>query len=236
MKHHDYDKHAPEYTQFGIEGTPYLGFRDIPELLQKYGNEKKALDYGCGAGRSTRFLKSLGFDTVGVDISHAMLEQARLKDEVGEYHHIQSAQIPFEDESFDLIFSNYVFLETPSLDEMEKILFEMKRVLKQDGFLIIVTGSTERCQGNWVSTSYDFPENKRTLHSGDTITLLIRGTSVILHDYYWTEQDYEQAFNHVGLRMREILKPLGRDDDPIEWLDEKTIAPFLIYGLDKGVS
>lgn len=236
MKRHDYDKHAPEFAELDIEGTYYLAFRDIPELVQKHVNGKKALDYGCGPGRSTRFLKSLGFDTVGVDISHAMLKQARLKDETGEYHHIQSGQIPFEDMSFDLIFSSFVFLETSSLDEMEKILFEMKRVLKRDGFIIIVTTPTEHYKANWVSFSYDFPENKRAIHSGEAVKLLIRGTGVILYDYYWTEQDYEQVFNHVGLRMTEILKPLGRDDDPVEWLDEKTIAPLLIYRLDKGAS
>ena len=235
MKSHDYEKYAVEYSELDIEeGTYFLAFRDIPKLLQKYVNGKKALDYGCGSGRSTRFLKSLGFDAVGVDISYDMLEQARLKDRSGEYHHIQSGQIPFEDLSFDLIFSSFVFLEASSLDEIEKILFEMKRVIKQDGSIAIVTSPTESYESNMVSFSYDFPENKRTIQSGETVKFLIQGTNVILYDYYWTEQDYEQTFNNVGLRIAEILKPLGKDDDPIVWLDEKKVSPWLIYMLDKG--
>ncbi|HXZ03610.1 MAG TPA: class I SAM-dependent methyltransferase, partial [Ktedonobacteraceae bacterium] len=226
MKSHDYEKYAIEYTELGFEaGTYFLAFRVMPHLLQKYVNGKKALDYGCGSGRSTRFLKSLGFDTVGVDISHDMLEQAQLKDTSGDYHHIQSGQLLFDDLSFDLIFSSFVLLEVPSLDEIEKILAEMKRVLKQDGSIIIITSPTESYQSNMVSFSYDFPENKRTLQSGDTVKFLIQGTNIILYDYYWTEQDYEQAFNTVGLRIVEILKPLGQDDDPIEWLDEKHVSP-----------
>lgn len=235
MKSHDYEKYAVEYSELVIEeGTYYLAFRDIPELLQKYINGKKALDFGCGSGRSTRFLKSLGFDTVGVDISHDMLERARLKDKSGEYHHLQRGQIPFEGLSFDLIFSSFVFMEVSSLDEIEKILSEMKRVLKRDGSITIVTSPSECYQANLVSFSYDFPENKRIIQSGETVKLLIQGTNIFLYDYYWTEQDYERAFNNVGLRFAEILKPLGRDNDPIVWLDEKKLSPWLIYMLDRS--
>lgn len=234
MKTHDYGKHAGEYAELGIEGTYYLAFRDVPELLQKYVSGKQALDYGCGAGRSTRFLQSLDFDTIGVDISNDMLEQARFKDKSGRYHHIQSGQLPFEDSSFDLIFSSFVFLETSSLDEIEEILSEMKRVLKRDGFITIVTSPTEGYGSNYVSFSYDFPENAKTFQSGDTVKLLIKGTGMILHDYYWTEQDYAQAFSNVGLKITELLKPLGCDDDPIEWLDESKVSPMLIYVLAKS--
>src|SRR5262249_15218254 len=119
---------ASEYAELGFEGTLYLAFRDIPAFLHKHVNEQKALDYGCGSGRSTRFMKALGFDTVGVDISHDMPKQARLKDTAGAYQHIQSGQLPFEDGTFDLIFSSYVLVETSTLDEMEKILRELKRL------------------------------------------------------------------------------------------------------------
>ena len=96
IKTHDYEEHAGEYAELGMEGTQYLAFRDIPMLIQEYaGTIASALDYGCGAGRSTRFLKRLGFNAVGVDVSREMLEQARSKDRSGEYHHIPSGQLPF---------------------------------------------------------------------------------------------------------------------------------------------
>lgn len=230
---HDYKKHAAEYSELGIDGTYYLAFRDIPELVKKYTHGTEALDYGCGPGRSTRLLKSLGFNTIGVDISQDMLNQAMLKDKADSYHHIQSGQLPFADSSFDLIFSSFVFIEVSSIVEIEKILSAMKRVLKDDGSIVIVTSPTGCYQANWVSFSYDFPENRRPIQSGDTVKLLIRGTGVILYDYYWTEKDYEQAFSNVGLRVVETHKPLGTDDDPIEWSDEKIISPMLIYVLAK---
>ena len=234
MKSHDYEKYAVEYSDLDIGGTYYLAFRDMPDLLQQYVKGTRALDYGCGPGRSTRFLKSLGFSTVGVDISHDMLEQARLRDPSGEYHDIQSGKIPFEDLSFDLIFSSFVFIEISSLDEIEKILLEMKRVLKRDGYIVIVTSPTESYNANLVSFSYNFPENRKPIQSGETVKLLIKGTNVILYDYYWTEQNYQQVFANVGLNITETLKPLGYEEDPVEWLDETKNSPMLIYLLRKG--
>src|SRR5258705_6743882 len=82
IKTHDYGKHASKYAELGIDDTNYLAFRDIPQLIQKHAKGLAALDYGCGAGRSTRFLKNLGLHVVGVDISQDMLEQA-----VSKYNH-----------------------------------------------------------------------------------------------------------------------------------------------------
>jgi ubiquinone/menaquinone biosynthesis C-methylase UbiE len=107
MKTHDYQTFASEYASLGIEGTQYLAFRDVPKLIQKHVSGTHALDYGCGAGRSTRLLKSLGLDTVGVDVSNDMLQQARLKDTKGLYRNIKSGELPFDNESFDLVFSSF---------------------------------------------------------------------------------------------------------------------------------
>ncbi len=232
IKTHDYEKHAGEYAELGIEGTQHLAFRDIPMLIREYaGSIASALDYGCGAGRSTRFLKRLGFNAVGVDTSREMLEQARSKDRLGEYHHIPSGHLPFEDSAFDLVFSSFVFLEVSRIDEIEGILKEMKRVLRKDGIIIFVTASMEATKGTWVSLSYSFPENDRPLHSGDTVKLLIRGIDVILYDYYWTDDDYRRAAERAGLMLVKLHKPLGSSDDSIEWRDETKMPPFAIYVL-----
>jgi len=232
IKTHDYEKYAGEYAELGIEGTHYLAFRDIPELIREYGGSgRDTLDYGCGAGRSTRFLKRLGFDTVGVDVNPNMLDLARTQDVSGEYQLITSGKLPFEDSSFDIVFSSFVFLEVSRIHEIEDILTEMKRVLRKDGIIIFVTSSIEAPTGSWVSYSYAFPENRKPLHSGDTVKLLFRGTNVILYDYYWTEEDYKRVAEAAGLALVRIHKPLGSRHDSIEWLDETEKSPIAIYVL-----
>jgi predicted RNA methylase len=48
------------YGSLGIEGTTYqIGFDAVRELLGPVEG-KVLLDFGCGAGRSTAFLKALG--------------------------------------------------------------------------------------------------------------------------------------------------------------------------------
>ncbi len=231
-KTHDYENHAGDYAELGMEGTQYLAFRDIPTLIRDHaGSIISVLDYGCGAGRSTRFLKQLGFDAVGVDVSQEMLEQARSQDGSGEYRLIPSGHLPFEYAEFDLVFSSFVFLEISRIEEIESILREMKRVLRKDGVVIFVTASMEASQGDWVSLSYSFPENDKPLRSGETVKLLIRGIDVVLYDYYWTDADYTGAAERAGLTVAEIHKPLGSADDSIEWRDETTMSPLAIYVL-----
>ncbi len=232
FKTHDYEKHAGAFADLEMQGTQYLAFRDIPMLIREYaGPVASVLDYGCGAGRSTRFLKLLGYNAVGVDVSEEMLEQARYKDREGEYHHIPSGLLPFEGSAFDLIFASLVFLEVSLLEEIERILREMRRVLRKDGTIIFVTASTEATEGNWVSLSYAFPENDRPLQSGDTVKLLIQGVDVVLHDYFWTEEDYIGAAERAGLILANLHKPLGSRDESIEWRDETKMSPTAIYVL-----
>jgi len=235
VKTHDYEKYAAEYADLGFEGTVYLAFRDIPALIKKYVNGTKALDYGCGSGRSTRLLKKLGFDALGVDISKAMLQQASSRAADEAYHHIVSGELPFDDASFDLVFSSYVFLEVPSISEIEKILKEVKRVLKPDGHVIFITTSEAGYKGDWVSLSFDFPENKRLLASGDKVKLNLRGSTIFLYDYYWAHEDFLGVFTRSGLTLRELHQPLGLESESIEWRDEMQASPVSIYVLQNQV-
>jgi SAM-dependent methyltransferase len=69
---------AASYDQLEYPATYHLAFRDIPELVKRHApaQGRRALDFGCGAGRSTRFLKQLGYEACGADISAAMLDLA----------------------------------------------------------------------------------------------------------------------------------------------------------------
>ena len=76
------EERASAYATLQFPGTYYLAFRDLPALIRRHGS--RALDFGCGTGRSTRFLRNLGLKVIGVDISQAMLDQARALDPSGE--------------------------------------------------------------------------------------------------------------------------------------------------------
>ena len=64
---------ARAYATLQFPGTSYLAFRDLRALIRRYNHHYPALDFGCGTGRSTGFLRNLGLIVVGADISQAML-------------------------------------------------------------------------------------------------------------------------------------------------------------------
>ncbi len=221
----------------GLTGTYYLAFRDLPDLLKENNFGSRVLDFGCGAGRSTRFLKRLGYTVVGVDINAEMLHYAREADSEGEYHLIdEDGGLPFENHSFDSVFTSFVFIEIPTLARITSILCEINRALKAHGVICVVTSSPTSYKGDWVSFSYNHtdPDNHKK-NSGDTVKVLIKDTNIILHDYYWSDLDYRNAFCRAGFQVLDTHKPLGQDTDPVEWLDEAKESPILIYILGKSI-
>jgi ubiquinone/menaquinone biosynthesis C-methylase UbiE len=231
VKTHNYERFAKAYAELGITDTFFLAYRDIPELLENYVTGKKALDYGCGGGRSTRVLKSLGFNAIGVDVSADMIREAKERDPQGNYQKI-TQKLPFPAESFDLVLSSIVLLETPSLEKMTKIVSEMKRVLKKKGAIIIITGTPEAYSCDAASFICDFPENKH-LKSGDKAKGVLRGTDVVLYDYVWFDEDYRSVFRNAKLNVVDARKPLATGKEPYNWISEKEVAPWIIYTLRK---
>ncbi len=59
------EKQAEAYARLEYPGTYYLAYRYIPKILTEFVKGNKALDFGCGTGRSTRFLKKLNIETIG---------------------------------------------------------------------------------------------------------------------------------------------------------------------------
>ena len=76
---------AKAYAELEFPGTYYLAYRDLPSIVAEHVQGRMAIDFGCGAGRSTRFLRRLGFDVVGVDVAAHMLDRARERDPQGDY-------------------------------------------------------------------------------------------------------------------------------------------------------
>src|SRR5262245_19579662 len=118
----DYGEGAANYALRPIGGTDFITFRDLPSLFASLGIKGRALDLGCGAGRSTRLLQDLGFETTGVDISPSMINAARQQDSRGTYClSLRGIALPFADASFDLVFSSWVLVEQSNRSEMESL-------------------------------------------------------------------------------------------------------------------
>lgn len=91
------------------------------------------LDVGCGTGALSKLLSEKGLKVTGVDPSTGMLSQAskRLENEDIELIKIILGEnLPFLDNSFDIVISSYVAHGLSPIDRI-KLYEEMKRVSKE---------------------------------------------------------------------------------------------------------
>ena len=100
---------------------------------------EKALDFGCGLGRTARALAARFDHCVGIDISVTMLTRAReLNAHLTNLELIRadgSEPLPFADESFDTVYSSIVLQHLPGHGAARAALRELARVTASDGLL-----------------------------------------------------------------------------------------------------
>jgi SAM-dependent methyltransferase len=229
------DVRAWAYSELEFPGTYYLAFRDIPEILTRHIDGDTALDFGCGTGRSTRFLKDQRFSAVGVDISAAMLVRAAELDPDGEYQLVADGDLSaLGSRRFDLVLCAFTF-DNVTADSRHVIFSELRDRLKDGGRIVNLVSAPEIYVNEWASFSTrDFDEN-RTAQTGDIVRIVMLDVPDRrpVQDVFWTDSDYRSVFDAAGLDVLEHHAPLGLRHDPFVWVSEETISPWAIYVLGK---
>lgn len=227
---------AESYAKLEFPNTYYLAYRDLPEIIEKHVSGNKAIDFGCGTGRSSRFLKQLGFAVTGIDISEDMLEIARSLDGNGDYQLVSNASYTHLGHSrYDLVQSIFTFDNIPGWENRTNILIALRDLLKSSGKIICLDSTPELYVNEWASfTTKDFPENKAAA-TGDIVLDIMLDVEDRrpVEDIFWSLSDYRKLFDLAGLEIEAIYKPLGYDHEPFEWVSEKEIAPWMIFVLKK---
>lgn len=231
-------KRAEAYAKLEFPDTYYLAYRDLPKLIFEYAKGRKAMDFGCGTGRSTRFLKKLGFEAIGVDISEGMIKKAKEIDPQGDYRLVKDGDLSqFDNNTYDLVLSAFTFDNIPTMEKKVKNFREIRRLLKDEGIMINLVSSPEIYVHEWASFSTkDFPENRQA-KSGDKVRIIITAVEDKrpVEDVVWTDECYRQVYEKTRLSQVEMCKPLGKKSEPYRWVNETRIAPWVIYVLRKAV-
>ena len=97
---------------------------------------KTVLDIACGDGYGSAMLARHAAQVTGVDIDTPTVERARGKYVADNLRFLQGSatDIPLDDDSVDLVVS---FETIEHLTEQDRMLYEIRRVLRPEGFLLI---------------------------------------------------------------------------------------------------
>lgn len=116
--------------------SPFL--QTFQDLLPK----GRVLDIGCASGRDAKLLVEQGYEVVGIDLSTELLKMARENVPSVQFLEADMLELPFEDNSFDGIWSAAV-VHHLKVSDMPTAIKEMYRVLKPGGVVFIGTKSGE---------------------------------------------------------------------------------------------
>ena len=106
---------------------------------------KKVLDAACGSGYGTKILAEDAGEVVGMDISSEAIAYARNEYMQSNTRYVVGSveKLPFEDQVFDVIVS-FETIEHVNETIQNAFLNEIKRVLKEDGILIMSTPNKKK--------------------------------------------------------------------------------------------
>jgi len=193
---------------YQIIGAPMLLKRlQMPAIFQSLALQPgmKALDIGCGSGYMTYQMAYNGAIAYGIDI--IKIDDNYIPENLkGKLTFIQTdgETMPFEENFFDIILVSEVITQVP---EPQKLIAEIKRVIKPDGRLVIVQpldrqGIREDYENN--SVFIRFLRMIRTI-PGDYTEYLTRiqrifGNAIL---YLPPEEYYHTMLNEHGFQVVE---------------------------------
>jgi len=99
--------------------------------------DTKVLDLCCGSGQATQFLVQYSQNVTGLDASPLSLKRARQNVPQAQYTEAFAEDMPFADNSFDLVHTSVAMHEMQA-EQLRQIIKEVYRVLKPGGVFALV--------------------------------------------------------------------------------------------------
>jgi SAM-dependent methyltransferase len=197
-----------EEITWGMTRVPEARVNALPPV-----EDKDVLEAGCGTAYVSAWLARRGARPTGIDVSDEQLATARrFQQEFGlefPLEHGSAEQLPFADESFDLVVSEYgasiwadPYLWIP----------EAARVLRPDGHIVLLVNGTVLV--------LCLPELDADLPAGTRFQRPYFG----MHRFEWPDDnavdfhlgygDWIRLFGDNGFEVEELVELQGDDDAP----------------------
>ncbi|HTP09157.1 MAG TPA: class I SAM-dependent methyltransferase, partial [Anaerolineae bacterium] len=133
-----YDRVAAEYAQRIFDELQHkpLDRQLLDRLVASVPNGGIICDMGCGPGQIARYLRDLGAQVIGVDLSAQMIEEAQQLNPDIEFKQGNMLALDVEDDAWAGLAAFYSIIHVPR-EEVMTALHELKRVLQPGGLLLL---------------------------------------------------------------------------------------------------
>ncbi len=162
-----------EKTLANLSDSYNRAFEEEKKYFVKHiTKDAKVLDVCCGGGRSIKEIINITTKIVGID--HDEKAVAHAKKNLKDYPRVkilkaEAEHLPFRDKEFDFAICMTTFGNFANYKQ--KVLSEMKRVIKDDGFIILSVFSEDA-----------FKERMKVYNNLNFSIKEIKGTTVIFYD------------------------------------------------------
>ena len=145
--------------------------------LDKYDlRKKKVLNVGCGGKKDAYFFENI----INIDL----LDYS----EITNFIKCDAEEMPFEDESFDVVILIDMLEHTK---HPFKVLEEISRVLKKEGYLITVNTTRFKMHGDEIK-GFEYPDYWRFNEAG--IRLLLEENEIkVIEEIIWEDGDVRKV-------------------------------------------
>ena len=115
------------------------GENKVADYLKELSIDKVVLDAGCGTGKFLPIIENVAYKYIGIDLSNEQLIKAKDKSKRNSLFINSSLEkIKLDNNSVDLIISTWVLGTITDIEERNRCLDELKRILKPNGKIILV--------------------------------------------------------------------------------------------------
>jgi ubiquinone/menaquinone biosynthesis C-methylase UbiE len=214
-----YDEFAEDFSKVQFEGNQ-ISREALYDQLPKSLKNKRVLDLGCGDGIDLEHLLSLGAEAHGLDASKELLQIAKKKMPNATFANASFQSIPYEDNSFDLIYSKYAI---QTVDDVDLVFQEVHRVLKVGGDFLYVA----------VHPLRQFIEKKRggkDYYKKEVVKSVLFGGAITVQEPIHTMAEY---FSNFVLRNFDIIHYSEIFDPAAEQVEGHIYPGFLLLKIRK---
>lgn len=193
-----YNNNAAQYSSAAKKLYFTAGIEKFTSFLPSPAN---VLDAGCGSGRDSAILQSMGYHVIGVDISEGLLQEARKQFPEIQFVPGDLLSLPFNDNAFDGIWAHASLVHFETIEDTKRAISEFYRIIKPGGVVHIFV--------------------KEKLGNEKTAVVSDKLSNHDRFFQYYTQDEMASLLNDRGFQILfmqdKVIDPARRDDTKWVW-------------------